>query len=129
MIETSLFLARVIGLASIISAVAILSNYKKAVYFESELTKNPSSVYASGFIFIVIGVLIIVSHPVLEFSWRVTITLMGCVLLIKGIGRILFPEAVNRMIEKKQKNRWFMVGEIIFLLIGLYLLYYGFIVY
>ncbi len=127
--EVSIFLAKAIGLASVISTLAVILNYKKSVTFEIELAKNPATVYASGFIFLIIGVLIIVGHPVFEFSWRILITLMGWAFLIKGIGRVLFPESVGRMIEKKQKNSWFIMGEVIVFLAGLYLLYYGFIIY
>ena len=45
------------------------------------------------------------------------------------MGRIFFPDAVKRMVEKKKENRKFILGEIAVFLIGLYLLYYGFIVY
>ncbi len=129
MLETSIFLAKVIGLVSFINTLAIFIKYKKAVSFENELAKSPASIYASGFIFILIGILIVVGHPVFELSWRFVITLMGWIVLIKGIGRVLFPEAVSRMIEKKQKNSWFIMGEVIVFLAGLYLLYYGFVVY
>lgn len=128
-LEISIFLAKAIGVFAIVSSLAIILNYKKTIGYEVELSKNPATVYATGFIFFVIGVLIVVSHPVFEISWRVLITFMGIAVLLKGIGRIFIPESVNKMIEKKQKNNKFIIGEVAFLIIGLYLSYYGFIVY
>jgi len=128
-LEISIFLAKVIGVLAVITSLAVMLNYKKSVAFEIELSKNPASVYASGFLFLVMGVLILVSHPVFEMSWMGVITLLGIAISLKGIGRIFMPESVNKMIEKKQKTNWFMLGEVGFLLIGLYLSYYGFIVY
>ena len=129
MLETSIFIAKFIGIVSVISTLAIMVNYKKSVAFESEMSKNLASIYTSGFVFLIMGVAIILVHSIFVFDWRVIITLLGWVILIKGVGRILFPEAVRIMIEKKQTNRWFILGEILVFFIGVYLLYYGFIVY
>ena len=125
--ETSIFLARVIGLVSVISTLLILIRYKKSMAFEKESSERLSSIYTSGFVFLILGILILVSHFVWLFNWRVVITFIGLIIIIKGIGRILFPEAVKRMIDKKQDNQKFMIGEMAVFLIGLYLLYYGFI--
>ena len=129
MIETSIFLAKVIGLASVISAGAVLLRYKDAMVFEKEAVKNTSLTYASGFVFLVVGILLIVSHSFWTADWRVVITLLSWAILIKGLGRILFPKAVAVLIERKQNNRWFMAGEIFLFVVGFYLLYYGFVVY
>jgi hypothetical protein len=47
--------------------------------------------------------------------------------LLKGIGRIFFPDSVGNLIAKKKDNRWFILGEFVVLFVGLYLLYYGFL--
>ena len=127
--ETSIFLARVLGLIFVIVTGAVLVKYKKFVDFELQAAKSQLFIFTSGFIFVIVGVLLVVSHSVWTFDWRIVITLLGWALLAKGIGRILFPEAVMRMIEKKQTNRWFIAAEAVAFLIGLYFLYYGFVVY
>src|SRR3989338_5231345 len=127
--ETSIFLAKVIGLISVISAAAVMSRYKESLAFDEEAVKSPLLAYVSGFVILILGVLLVVSHSVWAFDWRLVITIMGWLVLLKGIGRIFFPDAVGRLIEKKIKNRAFILGEVVVFLIGLYLLYYGFIVY
>ena len=127
--ETSIFLARVIGLIGIISTLAIIFNYKKSLAFDAEAIKNPLLSYLSGFLFLILGVLLVVSHSVWVFDWRLIITLLGWIILLKGVGRIFFPLAVRRLIEKKKNNRIFFLGEIVVLLLSLYLLYRGFFVY
>ena len=127
--ETSIFLAKVIGLISVISAIAVMVRYKESLVFDEGAVKSPLFTFVSGFVFLILGVLIIVSHPVWTFDWRIVITILGWLVFLKGIGRIFFPNAVKRMIEKKKDNRKFILGEIAVFLIGLYLLYYGFIVY
>ena len=129
MAENSIFLAKIIGLISVISTGAMLLNYKKSIAFEREASKNPLFIYVSGFIFLILGVLLVVSHSVWVPDWRIVITLLGCIILGKGIGRMLFPETVAKLIGKKQSNTWFIIGEIMVFFVGLYLLYYGFIIY
>ena len=127
--ETSIFLAKVIGLVSVISTTAVLTRYKESLALEAEAMKNPAATYISGFAFLVLGVLLVVSHSVWTLDWRLVITIMGWLVLLKGIGRIFFPNAVMRLIAKKRDNRKFLMGEVVVLLVGLYLLYYGFIVF
>jgi len=126
--ETSIFLARVIGLFSVIASLAILVHYKEFLKVEKEASKNFVLLYVSGFAILIIGLLVVVSHPVFTSDWRVVITLLGYAILLKGILRIFSPEFVIRMIEKKQNNRWFILGEIVLFCIGIYLLYYGFVI-
>ena len=127
--ETSIFLAKVIGLVSVISTTAVMVRYKESLVFDEEAVKRPLFTYISGFVILILGVLIVVSHPVWVLDWRIVITILGWLVLLKGIGRIFFPNAVRLMIERKRDNRWFLLGEVIVFLIGLYLLYHVFLVY
>lgn len=127
--ETSIFLAKVIGLVSVISMLAVLVRYEEYLALEEEAVKNPVLVYLSGFTFLVLGVLLIVSHSVWTSDWRVVITIMGWLVFLKGVGRIFFPDAVRRLISKRRDNHKFIIGEIVVLLVGIYLIYYGFFVY
>jgi hypothetical protein len=128
--ETSLFLARVIGLFSVISTTAILIRYKESRILEDEAARNPALIYFSGFAFLILGALLVVSHSVWTFDWRLVVTIIGWLVLLKGVGRIFFPTAVRRMIEKKRRDRRLFLGEVVvLLLVGLYLLYYSFIAY
>ena len=127
--ETSIFLAKVIGLVSVIITTAVLIRYKASLAFDEEAVKSPLFSYISGFLILFLGILLVVSHSIWVLDWRIVITIMGWLVLLKGVGRIFFPNAVRCMIEKKRDNRWFLLGEIVVLAVGFYLLYYGFIVY
>ena len=127
--ETSIFLARVIGLVSVISVLAVMIRYKESLVLEEEAMKSQLHIYLSGFVFLILGVLLVVSHSIWVFDWRIIITVIGWIVLLKGVGRIFFPHAIRRLVEKKKANRKFIFGEVAVFLIGLYLLYYGFIVY
>ena len=125
--ETSIFLARVIGLFLAISTLSMLINYKKSIALEQEAIKNPALAYFSGFTILAIGILLIVSHSVFEYNFKFVITVLGWIFFFKGLIRIFFPDAVGYMLEKKRNNRWFIVAEVVVFLAGIYLMYYGFI--
>ena len=127
--ETSIFLAKVIGLFGAISTLAILVRYKTYLEMEEDAIKNPGITYLSGFFILIIGILLTVSHQVWTWDWRVIITIASWLLLIKGTIRIVFPETVNKLIEKKKNDRRFLLAEVAVLLISLYLMYQGFIVH
>lgn len=124
--ETTVFLARVIGLFGAISTLAILIRYKTYLAMEESAAKNPVLTYLSGFFILLVGLVLTLSHPVWTLDWPIVITIIGWLVLIKGALRILFPEIVQKLIDKKQTDRRFLLSEIVVLLISLYLIYQGF---
>ena len=126
--ETSIFLAKVIGLVSVISVLAVFAQFKTFQKSEEEAARSAVFVYVSGFLILILGVLLVVSHNVWVSDWRVVITIVSWLVLLKGLGRLFFPQAVRQLIERKKNNRWFLLGEVAMLAVGLYLLYYGFLV-
>ena len=126
--ETSIFLAKVIGLFGAISTMAIIICYKSHIAMEENASKNPTTIYLSGFLFLMLGVLLIVSHQIWTCDWRVIITILGWLVLAKGIMRILFTDKVKNLINKKKNDKRFLLAEIVSFLISTYLIYQGFIV-
>ncbi len=126
--ENSIFLAKVIGLLGAISTLIIIIRYKKYLEMEEYAAKNPVIIYLSGFFILIIGILLVISHQVWTWGWQVVITIIGWLVLIKGVIRILFPETVIRLIEKKKNNRKFLLAEVIVFIVSLYLIYQGFFV-
>ena len=124
--ETSIFLAKVIGLFGTISVLAVLVRYKASLKLEQEAVQNHLWIYTSGFFILILGVLLVVSHPVWVWDWRLIITILSWTVLLKGVMRIFFPDAVKRLIEKKTKSGRFWLAEMTTFLIGLYLIYKGF---
>lgn len=123
--EISIFLAKVIGLFFFISVLSIIVCYKTYLEMEEDAAKNPALMYLSGFFILIVGILLTVSHQIWSRDWRVIITIIGWLILVKGILRIFFPKIVKKLIEKK-RYPWFLLAEAVSLLVGLYLMYKGF---
>lgn len=126
--EISIFLAKAIGLFGAISTLSIITRYKVHLEMEENAVKSPSMIYLSGYLFLLPGILITVSHQVWTPDWRIIITILGWLLLGKGVMRILIPGTIKKLIESKKNDRRFLLAEIITLIISVYLIYQGFIV-
>jgi uncharacterized membrane protein len=74
-----------------------------------------------------LGILLTVSHQVWTRDWRVVITILGWLILVKGVMRILFPDTVKKLIKKKKNNRRYLLAEVVTFFISVYLIYKGFI--
>ncbi|MBL4862473.1 MAG: hypothetical protein JKY09_05585 [Crocinitomicaceae bacterium] len=61
-------------------------------------------------------------------DWRVVITILGWLILVKGIVRILIPNFVRNLLKKKKSDNRFFLAEVIVFIISIYLIYQGFIV-
>ena len=125
--DVSIFLARVLGLYFIIVCLAVLFRFKEIRKTFDEMVSNKANVFFAAFLSLVIGILLVVSHPVFVWDWRLLITLIGYLSLLKGICLLFFPKHMlvcKRAIMSKQHVYYTII--IIFLLIGAFLTYHGF---
>ena len=60
-----------------------------------DYVENPQRLLVPGLAMTVVGLLIIFNHNIWEKSWVVAITIMGWVILLKGLGCLLTPDIVN----------------------------------
>jgi hypothetical protein len=126
--ELSIFLAKVIGLYSVIIAVGLLVRPKQVDEFMVFLKHSPA-MYLSGFLALIIGVLLVVSHNVWPNDWRVIITIFGWLSLIKGIVLLFFPTTSIRTVDTLVRGKILTSFIIAYLILGLYLSYVGFMAY
>jgi hypothetical protein len=125
--DVSIFLARVLGLYFIIVCLAVLFRFKEIRKTFDEMVSNKAHVFFAAFLSLVIGILLVVSHSIFVWDWRLLITLIGYLSLLKGICLLFFPKHMlvcKRVIMSKQHVYYTII--IIFLLIGAFLTYHGF---
>lgn len=124
--ELSLFLAKIIGLFLVIVAGALLLN-RKNVNLLFSIYRNPESVFLTGVLDTFIGLSLVFTHNIWVMNFQVIITLVGWILLLRGAGRMLFPQKVVRMLEKYKKMQSLITLMLVMvLIIGAYLAYMGF---
>jgi uncharacterized protein YjeT (DUF2065 family) len=121
----SIFLAKLIGLYFLILGVLLLFRKRQIEAACKEVSSSKGILSVSAEISLLFGLVIAIDHTVWEASWRGLITLLGYIMILKGIMRFAFPDKVKKMFSKTMGNGyWLMV--IIVLVIGIYLTYCGF---
>lgn len=123
----SLFLAKLVGLTLVIISAAMLVN-RREVNLLFGIYRHPEAVFLTGFLEIVLGLSLVLTHNIWVMDYPVIITIVGWSLLIRGIGRTFAPEKVAKVVEKLKKINKATVTGLLFtvLLLGGYLTYIGF---
>ena len=125
--DTSIFLARLLGPAFLVMGIGLLLNRENARALANEFLKSPALIYLAGLIALSAGLAIVLTHNVWAFRWPVVITIFGWWALIAGVLRLVFPAAVERMGETLvAKEAWVPMASTIYLVLGPWLSFAGY---
>ena len=119
--DVSVFLGRFFGFYLVIVAVALLVNRQRIMLIVKSFADNPALMIFSGFVNLVLGLLVVMLHNVWVADWRVVVTILAWLTLAKGISRWFFPGAAKNMADKVN-DRWVVITAVSCLVVGLYLL-------
>lgn len=123
----SKFLSKVIGLYEIIISIAILTNMQQFTASIQGLMNNDPLMLYIGCMTVIMGILLVVSHNLWEWSWRVLVTIVAWIVLLKGIGILVFPHTMDQITLYFITNSNFAHSVAVFeLFLGLLFCYFGF---
>jgi uncharacterized membrane protein HdeD (DUF308 family) len=124
---TSLFLAKLIGPILLISGIAMLINRKSFDVLAEEILRSQVLVFLFGTIDLGLGLAIVLTHNLWVADWRVIITLLGWLMIVRGAARMLLPAQVKEFGTKLVKNRCAITASFsVVLVLGLVLSYFGY---
>jgi uncharacterized protein YjeT (DUF2065 family) len=123
--DISLFLAKLLGLYFLIVAILCIFRKRQMATTGKELASSRSALAVSGEISLLFGLVIAVDHSIWEMSWVGLITLLGYLLILKGILRFAFPARVKELMAKVSNGGYWLIC-LIMLAVGAYLTYCGF---
>lgn len=124
----SVVLAEIIGLYMAIIGILFLLNRRGVVEMIRHFQQSPSAIMLSGFIALILGLIIIVFHNIWIFGWPLIITLIGYLSIIKGMVRITYPNAFVKISDKLMQNPVaYYITTVVILLLGGFLLYNAFL--
>lgn len=89
--ELSKFLSKVIGIYLVIVSAAMLANMGQFLVLANSLMNNEPLMFVTGFFTLIIGILMVVSHSVWEWSWRVMVTIISWLTMLKGMFILFSP--------------------------------------
>jgi hypothetical protein len=125
--QTSIFLAKLIGPVALVAAIALFVNAAAYRAMAQEFLHSPALIYISGVLTMTAGVAIVLYHNVWTADWRVIITVFGWAGALGGAARILLPTQVKTIGEKMIKLPMGMtIGGAVWALFGAVLTFYGY---
>lgn len=125
--DTTVFLAQIIGLFFIVTAISMLATPKMMRNIFHGAAKNRSVSYIMGLITLIIALLVVLTHTRWDSDPAKLITLLAYAVLIESLFFILSPAQLIRRYMRTMDNSKFYYGVAFgYLAFGLYLAYTGF---
>lgn len=124
--ETSIYLAKLIGPIYLVIAVGMLLNQDHFRAVAKEVAASPALFYLTGTIALIAGGLIVLLHNVWS-GWPIVITLLGWAAVLKGVVRTVLPTQAMSWVAKVTANANAMTAAgLAALALGTYLAAMGF---
>ena len=125
--ETSLFIAKILGPLLFVIAAGIVANRESYCKVLEDYSKNSALVFFSGAIVLVAGIVVVLTHNLWVASWRVIITIYGWGGIIKGVWLIVFPNRTSKFIQAYKKHKTLLVAHsFVVLILGAVLIFVGY---
>jgi len=103
--DSSLFLARLIGPIFVIVAIGLFLNRDRYRALAEEVITSRTLLYVFGALALTGGLAIVLTHNVWVWDWPVIITIVGWLMIVRGALRIILPQKVADL-GAKVLTRW-----------------------
>jgi hypothetical protein len=125
--QTSLFLAKLIGVPMLLAGIGVLLHQKHYRAMTLAFLKSAPLFYVISVIGVVAGLAVVLVHNVWVADWPVIITLLGWANLLRGAVSLVCPETMLRYGTRVSRNPNLMpFGGAFAVLIGATLIYFGY---
>ena len=125
--ERSILLARIIAVVYVSAALGAIFSANHYRRLPDDLFSNAGLTYVTGFITVVLGILIVHYHNMWTKSWPVLITVIGWGALLKGVAIIVMPQVVHRASAPLLAGWAATVFPYVAICLGLLFGYFGFV--
>jgi uncharacterized protein YjeT (DUF2065 family) len=126
--QTSVFLARLIGPVMLVVGLAVFANPRAFRDMAEEFLASSALLFLSGLLIMPMGLAIVLTHNVWTADWRVLITLFGWLNAIGGAVRLLAPITVMRTGRAMLRRPYFTtIAAAIWVVLGLLFCLFGFL--
>lgn len=92
--------AKVMGVYLVVSGLFLLFRGKSLPLMLKDFFDHPAIVYLTGAILVFISTLYLIGNNVWDGTWRTVVTVFVWLVLLKGVGYILFPEHLQKISNK-----------------------------
>ena len=123
----SIFIARLLGPVFVIAGIAVLTRPRAFRTIIGEFIQNSVLPYMSGVLGLVGGLAIVLTHDVWSTDWRVLITLIGWIMVLRALATILAPQHIVGVGNWLVRHRSALfAGGLLAVALGAVLSYFGY---
>jgi len=123
--DLSIFLARLLGLYFLIVAIELILRRHEFEGAVKDFASSKGLLVFSGSISLILGLAVVIGHPVYEMGFHGLITLLGYLMILRGIWRMAFPSRIQKKLVTCFQQGYKLIF-LILLVLGVYLTYAGF---
>ena len=127
--EHSVFLAKLLGVILVVGPVVKEVRRKPFAEACARASESPTAIFVIGSVLFIVSTAFVLSHNVWVADWRLVVTLIGWLMLAVSLLQIFAPRLMVWPMSVLPNARYRYVVDLGQLLVGLYLLYWGFLAY
>ena len=125
--NVSIFLARVFCLYFLAMGLTLIIRRKKMQEVLTSALGHSSCLFVISLMTLIIGILLVVAHPVFTATWTCVITVLAWLSLLKGLVYVVFPEYI--VLTKTKILSYvsmYYISGVVLLALAAFLGYHGF---
>lgn len=125
---SSIFIAKLLGPLFIVAGIAFLLKAQMFREILQEFIRSPALLYLAGFFGLLGGLALVLTHNIWVLDWRLIVTLIGWVTIVRAVVTIFQPRWIVAAGSKLLDHRGYFSGAAVTnLIIGLVLSYFGYL--
>ena len=125
---SSIFIARLLGPMFAAAGLAFLFRAQAFKGILREFIASPVLIYLAGFLGLLSGLALVLTHNVWALDWRLIITLIAWVAMARGLVTMFQPQWIAAAGSKLLEQPSYLTGAAVMnLVLGLVLVYFGYL--
>jgi len=118
------YLAELWGITIVVVSLALLIDQKRLEKLFIGV-ENEVAMFFGGVVTLIIGLAMVLAHNLWVFDWRLSLTILGWLSIVKGIDILFLPKRMKKRWAKTENKYWRLIF-LFLLFLGLTLTYFGF---
>jgi hypothetical protein len=110
--DTSVFLAKLIGPYLVLIGIGIFFNQKHYHKVMEQFSREAGDLYLGGVVALFFGLVVVIFHNIWVLDWRIIITLMGWIGLVKGASIIVFPRLILKIADTFKSHTFVIMSYV-----------------
>ena len=120
--EITIIVAKILGIYLVVSGLFIVIKGKTIPHLLKDFFDHPATVYLTGIILIFLSSMYLIQYNIWDGTWKTLVTLVAWAVMLKGLGYIFVPKALNESSIKKYRSLFGVYG-LMAIVVGIYLFF------